>query len=59
MSYSPSQGKTLQAIMDAFSHKRNFDLDKKHEIHYHSWKEHLKMRKLQSLVANCCDMTKI
>ena len=23
--------------------RRNFDLDKKNEIHYHSWKEHLKM----------------
>jgi hypothetical protein len=28
MSYFPSQGK---AIMDDFSHKRNFDLDKRHE----------------------------
>ena len=31
---------------DSTSHRRNFDLDKKNEIHYHSWKEHLKMSKI-------------
>jgi hypothetical protein len=32
------------------SYRRNFDLDKKNEIHYHSrksWKEHLKMSKIE------------
>jgi hypothetical protein len=28
------------------SYRRHFDLDKKNEIHYHSWKEHLKMSKI-------------
>jgi hypothetical protein len=32
--------------MDDSSYRRNFDLDKKNEIHYHSWKEHLKMSKI-------------
>jgi hypothetical protein len=31
--------------MDDSSYRRNFDLDKKNEIHYHSWKERLKMSK--------------
>jgi hypothetical protein len=42
--------------MGDFSYRRNFDPDKKNEIHCHSWKEHLKMT---SLVANCCKMRKI
>jgi hypothetical protein len=29
--------------MDDSGYRRNFDLDKKNEIHYHRWKEHLKM----------------
>jgi hypothetical protein len=29
--------------MDDSSYRGNFDLDKKNEIHYHSWKEHLEM----------------
>ena len=29
--------------MDDYSWRRNFDLDRKNENHYHSWKEHLKM----------------
>jgi hypothetical protein len=33
-------------IMDDSSYGRNFDLDKKNEIHYHGWKEHLKMSKI-------------
>jgi hypothetical protein len=32
--------------MDDSSYRRNSDLDKKNEIHYHSWKEHLKMSKI-------------
>ena len=32
--------------MDDSSYRRNFDLDKKNENHYHSWKEHLKMSKM-------------
>jgi hypothetical protein len=32
--------------MDDSSYRRSFDLDKKNEIHYHSWKEHLKMSKI-------------
>jgi hypothetical protein len=32
--------------MDNSSYRRNFDLDKKNEIHYYSWKEHLKMSKV-------------
>jgi hypothetical protein len=32
--------------MDDFSYRRNFDQDKKNKIHYHSWKEHLKMSKI-------------
>ena len=31
--------------MDDSSYRRNFDLDKKNEIDYHSWNEHLKMSK--------------
>jgi hypothetical protein len=38
--------------IDDSSYRGNFDLGKKNEIHYHSWK-------LQSLVANCCKMRKI
>jgi hypothetical protein len=46
--------------MGDFSYRRNFDPDKKNEIHYHSWKEHLKMSKIANcLVANCCKMRKI
>jgi hypothetical protein len=46
--------------MDDSSYGQNFDLDKKNEIQYHSWKEHLKVSKIaQSLVANCCKMRKI
>jgi hypothetical protein len=45
--------------MDDSSYRRNFDLDKKKEVHYHSWKNILKWVKLQSLVANCCKMRKI
>jgi hypothetical protein len=33
-------------IIDDSSYRRNFDLDKKSGIHYHSWKEHLKMSKI-------------
>jgi hypothetical protein len=32
--------------MDDSSYGRNFDLDKKNEIHYDNWKEHLKMSKI-------------
>jgi ribosomal protein L35AE/L33A len=32
-----------------YSYRRNFDPDKKNEIHYHSWKEHLKMSKIAKL----------
>jgi hypothetical protein len=32
--------------MDDSSYRRNFDLDKKNEIHYHSWNRHLKMSKI-------------
>ena len=32
--------------MDDSSYGQNFDLDKKNEIQYHSWKEHLKMSKI-------------
>jgi hypothetical protein len=32
--------------MDDSNYRRNFDLDRKNEIHYHSWKEHLKMSKI-------------
>jgi hypothetical protein len=28
--------------MDDPGYRQNFDLDKKNEVHYHSWKEHLK-----------------
>ena len=31
------------------SYRRNFDLGKKNEIHYHSWKEHLKMSKIAKI----------
>jgi hypothetical protein len=37
---------TRTMTMDDSSYTRNFDLDKKNEIHYHSWKEHLKMSKI-------------
>jgi hypothetical protein len=37
---------TQLARKDASSYRLNFDLDKKNEIHYHSWKEHLKMSKI-------------
>ena len=33
-------------LMDDSSLWRNFDLDKKNEIHYHSWKDRLKMSKI-------------
>ena len=39
------------------SYRRNFDLNKKNEIHYHSWKEHLKMSKIAKF--GCCKMRKI
>jgi hypothetical protein len=32
--------------MDYPGYRQNFDLDKKNEVHYHSWKEHLKMSKI-------------
>ena len=32
--------------MDDSSYRRNFDLDKKNEIHYHSWKEHFNISKI-------------
>jgi hypothetical protein len=35
--------------MDDSSYKRNFDLDKKNEIHYHMWKDHLKMSKIAKI----------
>ena len=41
----PRNGR-LMKIMNDSSYRRNFDLDKKNEIHYHSWKEHLKMSKI-------------
>jgi hypothetical protein len=31
--------------MDDSRYGRNFDVDMKNEIHYHSWKEHLTMSK--------------
>jgi hypothetical protein len=42
------QSQSLKKLrMDAdSSYRRNFDLDKKNEIHYCSWKEHLKMSKI-------------
>ena len=40
----PIRNRGLES-MDDSSYRRNFDQDKKNEIHYHSWKEHLKMRK--------------
>jgi hypothetical protein len=39
--------------MDDSSYRRNFDLDKKNEIHYHSWKERLKMSKIAKF---CCKL---
>ena len=36
----------IVALMDDSSYRRNFDLDKKNELHYHSWKEHLKISKI-------------
>ena len=36
----------IVSIIDDSSSRRNFDLDKKNEIHYHSWKERLKMSKI-------------
>jgi bisphosphoglycerate-dependent phosphoglycerate mutase len=36
----------VEQTMDDSSYRRNFDLDKKNENHYHSWKEHLKMSKI-------------
>ena len=44
--------------MDDSSYRRNFNLDKKNESHYHSWKEHVKMSKIASLVAKCCKYEK-
>jgi hypothetical protein len=35
----------IQLTIDDSSYRQNVDLDKKNEIHYHSWKEHLKMSK--------------
>jgi hypothetical protein len=32
--------------MDDSSYRRNFDLDKKNEILYHSWKKPLEMSKI-------------
>ena len=32
--------------MNDSSYRLNFDLDKKNEIHYHSWKDLLKMSKI-------------
>ena len=32
--------------MDDSSYRRNFDLGKNDENHYHSWKERLKMSKI-------------
>jgi hypothetical protein len=40
----------LWSYMDDSSYRRNFDLDKKNEIHYHSWKEHLKMSEIALFV---------
>ena len=44
----PGQGNTACArrttnLQWMIAARRNFDLDKTIEIHYHSWKEHLKM----------------
>jgi hypothetical protein len=40
-------GKARQKFANGyFSYRRNFDLDKNNESHYHSWKEHLKMNKI-------------
>jgi hypothetical protein len=39
-------GRMYQPSMDDSSYRRNFDIDKKNESHYHSWKEHLKMSKI-------------
>jgi hypothetical protein len=41
-----SQWKLARIPMDDSSYGRNFDLDKKDEIHYHSWNEHFKMSKI-------------
>ena len=48
--------------MDDSSCRQNFDLDKKNETHYHSWKEHLKMSKIAKfgcVLTYCCKMRKI
>jgi hypothetical protein len=37
------------ATMGDCSYRRNFDLDKKNEIIYHSWEEHLKMSKIAKI----------
>ena len=39
--------------MDDSGKRRNFDLSKFNEIHYHSWKEHLKMSKIAKF---CCEL---
>jgi hypothetical protein len=36
--------------MDDSSYRRNFDLGKKNEIHYHSWKEHFRISKIAKFV---------
>jgi hypothetical protein len=36
----------VSSAMDDSRYRLNFHLDKKNEIHYHSWKEHLKMSKI-------------
>jgi hypothetical protein len=35
-----------QILTDDSSYRRSFDPDNKNEIHYHSWKEHLKMSEI-------------
>jgi hypothetical protein len=38
--------KCKKLTMGDASYRRHFDLDKRNEIHYHSWKEHLKISQI-------------